>query len=156
MFQDSRTIEEALMDMEEAEVGRDNPGVSTIIVDYNANFVVNLVMLCNATLATPETVTDINWYSDLGAPNHVTKDVSNVITWGRTEFIWEMAQISNCQHSPRWQYSQHGNQIIGRKAAMSDELLALMGNPTRSQVPLQAGRKTIGRKGVFEVKEKQD
>lgn len=43
--------------------------------------------------------------------------------------------------------------IIGRKAAMSDELLALMGNPTRSQVPLQAGRKTIGRKGVFEVKE---
>lgn len=46
--------------------------------------------------------------------------------------------------------------IIGRKAAMSDELLALMGNPTRSQVPLQAGRKTIGRKGVFEVKEKPD
>ena len=33
-----------------------------------------------ATLATPETVTGINWYSDLGAPNHVTKDVSNVIT----------------------------------------------------------------------------
>lgn len=46
-----------------------------------------------ATLATPETVTGINWYSDLGAPNHVTKDVSNVITWGRTEFIWEMAQV---------------------------------------------------------------
>lgn len=42
------------------------------------------------------------------------------------------------------------------KAAMSDELSVLMRNQTRSQVPLPAGRKTIGHKGIFEVKEKPD
>ena len=128
MFQDSRTIKEALMDMEEAELGRDNPGVSTIIVDYNANFVVNLVMLCNGIIIIFTNLFRVlcfkdqiqhflllhkwqqrlqhqrQWLASIGIQTWVPQTMwqkmwamwlQGTNTWGRTEFIWEMAQV--CQ-----------------------------------------------------------
>lgn len=46
---------------------------------------------------------------------HVILVMTNILNWMTMLLLplvlLSLFQISNCQHSPRWQYSQHGNQV---------------------------------------------